>query len=118
MPNQPAYTTLEIYNLSKKLVLACYEITHDLPLEEKTNLVQYIRTAAVTMHLNIASGLFLKKKKERKQAFITIQNALTIIHAAVEVLLEVQLASTENCQEIFNLTASCGESLDNLKKQK
>jgi four helix bundle protein len=59
MPAQPVYKTLEVYNLSKKLVVACYELTHDLPLEEKTNLVQYIRTAAVTVHLNITQGTFL-----------------------------------------------------------
>ena len=116
MPDQPAYNTFELYNLSKKLVIACYELTHDLPTEEKTNLAKYIRTAAVTVHLNIAQGLFFKKKKKRKKIINTIQNALTIINAAVEVLLEVGLINKESSTELTDLATACYQALDNLKK--
>jgi four helix bundle protein len=116
MPDQPAYNTFELYNLSKKLVIACYELTHDLPTEEKTNLTQYIRTAAVTVHLNIAQSLSLKKKKKRKKVIIIIQNALTIINAATEVLLEVGFITKENSGKLTTLITACYRAIENLKK--
>ena len=116
MPDQPAYNTFELYNLSKKLVIACYELTHDLPTEEKTNLTQYIRTAAVTVHINITQGLSLKKKKKRKKVIIIIQNALTIINAATEVLLEVGLITKEKGSELTVLVTDCYASIEHLKK--
>lgn len=116
MPNQPAYNTFELYHLSKKLVIACYELTHELPAGEKTNLVQYIRTAAVTAHLNIAQGFFFKKKKKRKKVIHNIQNALTIINAATEVLLEVGFITKEKSSELTALVADCYAAIEHLKK--
>jgi four helix bundle protein len=118
MPAQPAYKTFELYNLSKKLVVACYELTHDLPAEEKTNLAQYIRTAAVTVHLNIAQGIFLNKKKKKKKPLQTIQNALTIIDAALAVLTEVGYTTGDRASAITALTSAIYQAADSLKKEK
>ena len=116
MPDQSAYNTIELYSLSKKLVIACYELTHDLPAEEKTNLSQYIRTASVTVHLNIAQSLFLKKKKKRKKAIATILNALTVINAATEVLVEVGLVTKEKSSALTTLATDCYTTIGHLKK--
>lgn len=116
MPDQSAYNTIKLYSLSKKLVIACYELTHDLPAEEKTNLSQYIRTASVTVHLTIAQGLFLKKKKKGKKAINNIQDALTIINAATEVLQEVGLITKEKSSKLTTLAADCYAAIEHLKK--
>ena len=118
MPAQPPYKTLDVYHLSRKLVVACYEITHDLPAEEKTNLAQYIRTAAVTVHLNIAQGAFLKKKKKKKKFVRTVQNALVVIDTAISVLVEVGFVTGERTTELTDLSAACYRILDSLKKDK
>ena len=118
MPPQPAYKTFELYNLSKKLVVACYELTHDLPSEEKTNLAQYIRTAAVTVHLNIAQGIFLNRKKKKKKSFQTILNALTIIDTALSVLIEVGYTNQNRTSEITDLTSTIYRTAESLKKEK
>ncbi|SHF36889.1 four helix bundle protein [Flavisolibacter ginsengisoli] len=118
MPIQPAYKTLDVYYLSKRLVVACYELTHDLPPEEKTNLVQYIRNAGVTVHLNIAQGGFFKKKKKRKQFIKTVKNALVVLDTAVQVLIEVKLVPTEKASELRELASACYTFFDDLKKQK
>ena len=54
MPKTTGYKSLDIYTLSKELVVACYELTHELPSEEKTNFTRYIRTAALNFHVNVA----------------------------------------------------------------
>lgn len=113
MPKQPAYKSLEVYNLSKKLVIACYELTHELPAEEKTNFTKYIRTAALTLHVNIAQGAFLKSKK-RKKFIRAAQNALIIIDAATEILVEVGFATQEEVDAVIKLSSSCYQLLDDL----
>lgn len=113
MPKPTGYKSLEIYNLSRRLVIACYELTHELPAEEKTNFTRYIRTASLSFHVNVAQGAFLKSKKRRK--FIrNAQNALIIIDAATEILVELQLATQEQIDVISTLSCSCYQMLEEL----
>lgn len=113
MAKQASYKGLELYNLSKKLVIACYELTHELPTEEKTNFTRYLRTAALSLHVNIAQGAFLKSKK-RKKYTKAAQNALIIIDAATEILLELNFASQAQVDLITNLSSTCYQLLDEL----
>ena len=118
MPLQPDYRILDLYNISKKLVTACYELTQQIPAEEKTNLTKFVRTAAVTAHILIAQGTFLKRRKKRKKAIRAIQHSLIVINAAVDVMVEVGFVSTDKTTELEDLCAACLAVLDDLKKQK
>ena len=113
MPKTAGYKNLEVYNLSKRLVIACYELTHELPSEEKTNFTRYIRTAALSLHVNIAQGVFLKSKK-RKKFVRAAKNALIIIDAATEILVELNCATQDQIDVITSLSSSCYQSLDGL----
>ncbi|HWI92011.1 MAG TPA: four helix bundle protein [Flavisolibacter sp.] len=113
MPKTAGYKNLEVYNLSKRLVIACYELTHELPSEEKTNFTRYIRTAALSLHVNIAQGVFLKSKK-RKKFVRAAKNALIIIDAATEILVELNFATQDQIDVITSLSSSCYQSLDGL----
>lgn len=70
MPKAAGYQSLEVYNLSKKLVIACYELTHELSTEEKTNFTRYIRTAALSLHVNVAQGVFFEIEKKERNSFV------------------------------------------------
>jgi four helix bundle protein len=113
MLKSAGYKSLEVYNLSKKLAIACYELTHELPAEEKTNFTRYIRTAALNLHVNIAQGIFLKRKK-RKKFLGNAKNALIIIDAATEILVELKFATQEQIDVIVALSSSCYRLLDEL----
>jgi len=113
MPKPTSYKGLELFNLSKKLVIACYELTHDLPVDERSNLARYIRTAALTVHVNVAQGAFLKSKK-RKKFKRAAKNALIIIDAATEILVELRLSKQEDIEAVISLSSSCYQMLDNL----
>lgn len=113
MAKSTGYKSLELYNLSKKLVIACYELTHELPCEEKANFTRYIRTAALNLHVNIAQGVFLKPRK-RKKFIRNAKNALIIIDAATEILVELRFATQEQIDVITALSSSCYRSLDEL----
>jgi four helix bundle protein len=94
-------------------VIACYELTHELPAEEKTNFTRYIRTAALNLHVNIAEGVLLKRKK-RKKFLSNAKNALIIIDAATEILVELNFATREQIEVITALSSSCYQLLDEL----
>lgn len=111
MPKLAAYKSLEVYHVSKKMVVACYELTHSLATEEKTNFSRYIRTAALDLHITIAQAIFQKKKKKRK-LLRTARKALVVIDAATEILVEVGYCSNEDVDVISALSARCFQLLD------
>ena len=113
MPKANSYKSLEVYNLSKKLVIACYELTHEVPSDEKNNFSRYIRTAALNLHVNVAQGAFIKSKK-RKKFIRSAKNALVVIDAATEILVDLKFANQEQVDTITILSSSCYQLLDKL----
>jgi hypothetical protein len=63
--------------------------------------------------VNIAQGAFLKPKK-RKKFIRSAKNALIIIEAATEILVELQFATQEQIDVITTLSSSCYQLLDDL----
>jgi four helix bundle protein len=118
MPATPTYKTMDIYNLSKKLVVACYELTQGLPSDERSNLGRYIRTAALTVHVNIAQGAWGRKRAGKRKYIRAAQNALVVIDAAIDVLVEVGFAREEQTTELIDLSSACYQLLNGLKKEK
>ena len=108
----------DIFELSKKLVIACYALTGNLPAEEKTNLTKYIRHAALSVHINLTQGSFSKKKKAKRKGVTEAKNSLVIIDAAVDVLVEVGLVKPQETNEVMQLSSTIYQLLDRLKKQK
>jgi four helix bundle protein len=66
---QLAHTRLEVFMVSKYFVLECCRISKNFPTEEKFALVQQIRRASLSVHLNIAEGCSGKSLAERKRFF-------------------------------------------------
>ena len=113
-----SFKSFDLFELSKKLVIACYTLTSNLPPEEKTNLTLYIRNAALTAHINITQGSFLKKKKAKRKLMMAAKNSLIIIDAAVDVLVEVGLVKEEETGEVMQLSSTCYQLIDRWKKEK
>lgn len=99
--------SFDLYELSKKLVLACYALTANLPPEEKTALSLYIRQAALKVHLAVAQGAFHQPEKARRKFLSRAKNALVVIDAATDVLVETGLATTADIAEVAELSAAC-----------
>ena len=108
-------TKSDAYALARKLVMECYEISQELPPEEKTNLTRYLRSAAVTVFLNIARESVLKKRKKRKKFVASARNNIVVIIAVLEALGDVGLLP-EN--RITTLQKSAAALRRMLKKKK
>jgi four helix bundle protein len=53
---QLSHTKLDAYQYSQELALECYRITRTFPVDEKFAMIQQIRRAALSVHLNISEG--------------------------------------------------------------
>ena len=115
---QLAYKNLDLYTLSKKLVLACYEITQMLPEEEKENLSAQIRKAALTGYINIVRGLFRKSARKRRKHFKLARESYQVIDAHLEVLYQLQYIRREQFDEIENSLLPCYRLLKKMLKKK
>ena len=102
---------MEVYQLSKKLVLACYELTHDLPKEDAGNFIRYIRTAALCAHVNIATAVFSNPEKRKKPAR-EAKNAIIVVDAAVDLLKELGFVTNDQLEKMVFLSTSLLQLLD------
>ena len=66
---QLAHTKLSVYQFSQSMALECYKVTRSFPNDEKFAMVQQIRRAALSVHLNIAERCSRKSVAERKRFF-------------------------------------------------
>jgi four helix bundle protein len=75
---------LEAYKVARELLKECYKVTMLLPAEEKYNLTQQIRRAALSVKLNLAEGSSRKSEVERKRYFEISRGSVIEIDAAIE----------------------------------
>lgn len=72
---------LDIYKISRAFVKDCYLARKVFPPEEKFNLIQQIRRAALSLHLNIAEGALRKSEQERKRYYEIARGSIIEIDA-------------------------------------
>ncbi|MGN6163432.1 MAG: four helix bundle protein [Flavisolibacter sp.] len=97
---QLAHTKTPVFEQSKKLTLGCYRITKDFPIEERFAMIQQIRRAALSVHLNIAEGCSRKSETERK-CFFEISRGLVIeVDTAIDIAHELSYKTKEELQQL------------------
>ena len=77
---QLAHTKLDVFKFSQELGIECYKITKLLPDSEKFAMVQQIRRAALSVHLNIAEGSG-KSKADRTRFYEIARGSVIEIDA-------------------------------------
>ena len=111
---QLAHTKTDVFQQSKVLTLECYRLTKDFPNDEKFAMVQQIRRAALSVHLNIAEGCSRKSFAERKRFFEISRGSVIEIDTALGVAFELKYASLEKLQEAGKLIINCFKQLSAL----
>lgn len=82
-----SFEKLDVWQQSRELVKAIYEITHEFPTEEKYGLTSQIRRATISVSSNLAEGAARKTAKD--QAYFS-----TIAYGSLmEMLNQLILAS-------------------------
>jgi four helix bundle protein len=76
---------LDVYSAARQFAQECYRFSRHLPQDERFNMVQQIRRAALSVVLNIAEGASRKSELERKRFFEISRGSLIEIDAAFDV---------------------------------
>lgn len=92
---QLAHTRLDVYQFSQTLALECYNVTKQFPNEEKFALVQQIRRAVLSLHLNIAESCSRKSKAERKRYFEISRGSVIETDAAIGIAFRLSSVTME-----------------------
>src|SRR6476661_5904710 len=93
-----SHTKLDIFKVSKSFVLNCYRETKTFPPEEKFGIVQQIRRAALSVHLNIAEGCSRKSLAERKRFFEISRGSVIETDTAFDIAMALGYCSKEQLQ--------------------
>ena len=100
---QLAHTKLNVYESSQALIVECYKVTKLLPSDEKFNMVQQIRRAALSVNLNSAEGCSRKSQQERNRFFEIGRGSVIEIDAAIGIAVKLSYVSADQLQIIGEL---------------
>jgi len=98
-----AHTKLDVFKISKEFVLVCYKETRSFPSEERFAMIQQIRRAALSVHLNIAEGASRKSVVERKRYYEIARGSVVEIDAAVGIAYKLSYVNLEQLQSVGDL---------------
>ena len=97
---QLAHTKLDVYKFSQKLALECYKVTRNFPSDEKYAMIQQIRRAALSVHLNIAERSSRKSDAERKRHYEIARGSVIEIDTAIGIAYKLSYADLEQLQPL------------------
>lgn len=100
---QLKHKTLDVYQAIRELVKEVYRISLLLPPEEKFNMTQQIRRAALSVKLNLAEGSTRKSPAERKRYLEISRGSLVEIDAALETAIDLNYYKKEQLDVTSNL---------------
>jgi four helix bundle protein len=109
---------LEIYSASRTLITECYKLIRHFPSEEKFNLVQQIRRAAVSVHLNVSEGCSRKSEVERKRFYEIARGSLIEIDAALDAASDLNYFHKEEHALLGSSIVQCFKLLSGMMTNK
>jgi four helix bundle protein len=98
-----AHKELDAYRYSSELTLECYRLTKKFPVDERFAMVQQIRRAALSVHLNLPEGCSRKSEKERKRFFEIATGSLIEVDTAIGIALKLSYVTREELIALGNI---------------
>jgi four helix bundle protein len=91
---------LDVFVIAKSFTLECYRFSKILPSEERFNMVQQIRRAALSVYLNIAEGCSRKSVAERKRFFEISRGSIVEIDAVLDLSEELNYSKKNELENL------------------
>jgi len=91
-----AHTKLDVFVTGKDLVLNCYKISKLLPQDERFNMTQQLRRAALSVQLNIAEGSSRKSAIERRRYYEISRGSIIEIDTILDIAEELEYFKKED----------------------
>ena len=85
------HKSLRVYGAIRELAKEVYAVSMKLPPEEKFNMVQQMRRAALSVKLNLAEGSTRKSLNERRRFYEVARGSHVEIDAVLETAVDLKL---------------------------
>jgi four helix bundle protein len=111
---QLSHTKLDVYVTGKTLVLNCYKISKLLPQDERFNMTQQLRRAALSIQLNIAEGSSRKSEIERRRFYEISRGSLIEIDTILDIAVELEYFKKEDLIQTAKLIVKTFQMLSKM----
>jgi four helix bundle protein len=111
---QLGHTKLDAYTATRQFVKECYIAVSLFPTDEKYNLTQQIKRAALSVHLNLAEGSSRKSDVERKRYYEIARGSIIEVDAAFDVASDLGYCSVDALSTLGEILVKCFKYLSAL----
>ena len=108
------HTKLDIFQAARSMTLECYKATQLLPPDERFAMIQQIRRAALSVHLNVAEGCSRKSEMERKRFYVVARGSLIEIDTAFDIAVQLEYCTDESLKILGEKIVSVYKQLSGL----
>jgi four helix bundle protein len=109
-----AHTKLDVFITGKDLVLNCYKISKLLPQDERFNMTQQLRRAALSVQLNIAEGSSRKSAIERRRYYEISRGSVIEVDTIFGIAGELEYFKPEDLSETGELIVKTFQMLSKM----
>jgi four helix bundle protein len=95
-----AHTKLDVYQATQVLALECYKVTRAFPLDERFAMVQQLRRAALSVHLNLSEGCSRKSKVERNRYYEISRGSIIEIDGCLDIAVNLGYVNLNELQAL------------------
>ena len=108
------HTKLDIFRATRSMTLECYKATQLLPSDERFGMIQQIRRAALSVHLNVAEGCSRKSETERKRFYEIARGSLIEIDTALDIAIQLNYCTEQSLNILGEKLVSVFKQLSGL----
>jgi four helix bundle protein len=108
------HKNLQVYGVIRELVKEVYAVSLLLPSEEKFNMVQQMRRAALSVKLNLSEGASRKSVAERNRFLEIARGSVVEIDAALETAVDLNYINPLQLQAAGELLNKAFAMLSNM----
>ena len=108
------HKNLQVYGVIRELVKEVYAVSLLLPSEEKFNMVQQMRRAALSVKLNLSEGASRKSVAERNRFLEIARGSVVEIDAALETAVDLNYLNINQLQAAGELLNKVFAMLSNM----
>ena len=109
-----SHTNMDVFQCSRRLVLSVYRLTKSFPDSERFVLVQQIRRAALSIHLNIAEGCSRKSITERRRFYEISRGSVIEVDTALDIAIELNYSNMDEMKPTGELIIKSFQMLSKL----
>lgn len=103
MKHYYSFENLDVWKVSKQLVIQIYQLIEKFPKVEKYALCDQLRRACISIPSNIAEGSGRISVKEKVHFISIAYGSLMEVYCQLQIAVELQYIQDENIEEIYNL---------------